>query len=63
MTQEKLEGFIWSFLNITGLISQRQFAPKRSLIFWQVGLLGIVLSKYPDKTHNFRNLIFMMSPL
>ena len=29
--------------------------------FWQVGLLDIVLSEYPDKTHNFRNFIFMTS--
>ena len=29
--------------------------------FWQVGLLGIVLSEYPDKSHNFRNFIFMTS--
>ena len=21
--------------------------------FWQVGLLGVVLSEYPDKSHNF----------
>ena len=29
--------------------------------FWQEGLLDIVLSEYADKTHNFRNFIFMMS--
>ena len=29
--------------------------------FWQVGLLDIVLSEYPDKSHNFRNFIFMTS--
>ena len=26
-----------------------------------VGLLEIVLSEYPDKSHNFRNFIFMTS--
>ena len=31
------------------------------LIFWQVGLLDIALSEYPDKSHNFRNFIFMTS--
>ena len=25
--------------------------------FWQVGLLGVVLSKYPERYHNFANLI------
>ena len=34
------------------------------LIFGKlVGLLGIVLSEYPDKSHNFRNFIFMTSSL
>ena len=27
----------------------------------QVGLLDIFLSEYPDKSHNFRNFIFMTS--
>ena len=31
--------------------------------FWQVGLLDIVLSEYPDKSHNLRNFIFMTSSL
>ena len=26
--------------------------------FWQVGLLDVVLSQYPEKSHNFTNLIF-----
>ena len=29
--------------------------------FWQVRLLDIVLSEYPDKSHNFGNFIFMTS--
>ena len=33
------------------------------IIFWQVAILDIVLSEYLDKSHNFRNLIFMMSSL
>ena len=33
----------------------------RNAHFWQVGLLDIVLSEYPDKSHNFRNFIFMTS--
>ena len=35
----------------------------RKAHFWQVGLLDIVLSEYPDKSHNSRNFIFMMSSL
>ena len=58
-TQKNLEGFVWSFLSITGLRSQRQFATNAH--FRQVGLLDIFLSEYPDKFHNFRNFIFMMS--
>ena len=30
--QKKLEGFVWGFLSITGLLSQRQFAPKCSFL-------------------------------
>ena len=59
--KKKLEGFVWIFPSITGRRSQRQFAPKCS--FWQVGLLQIVLSEYPDKSNNFRNFIFMTSSL
>ena len=33
----------------------------RNAHFWQVGLLDIVLSEYSDKSHNFRNFIFMTS--
>ena len=35
----------------------------RNAHFWQVGLLDIGLSEYPDKSHNFRNFIFMTSSL
>ena len=28
----------------------------RNASFWQVGLLDVVLSGYPDKSHNFTNL-------
>ena len=30
--KKKLEGFVWGFLSITGRRSQRQFAPKCSLL-------------------------------
>ena len=30
----------------------------RNASFWQVGLLDVVLSEYPDKSHNFANLIY-----
>ena len=33
----------------------------RNAHFWHVGLLDIVLSEYSDKSHNFRNFIFMTS--
>ena len=32
LTQKNLEGFVWSFLGITGLRSQRKFAPKCSFL-------------------------------
>ena len=35
----------------------------RNSHFWQVGLLDVVLSEYPDKSLNFRNLFFMTSSL
>ena len=60
-TQKKLEGFVWSFPSITGQHLGDNFP--RNAHFWQVGLLNIVLSEYPDKSHNFRNLIFMTSSL
>ena len=53
---QKLEGFVWSFLSITGY-HLRDNLP-RNAHFWQVGLLDIVLSEYPDKSQNFRNFIF-----
>ena len=31
--------------------------------FWKVGLSDVVLSKYPNKSHNFENLTLMTSSL
>ena len=31
----------------------------RNASFWQVDLLDVVLSEYPDRSHNFTNLFFM----
>ena len=59
--KKNLEEFVWSFLSITGY-DLRDNLP-RNAHFWQVGLLDIVLSEYPDKSHNFRNFIFMTSSL
>ena len=59
--KKKLEGFVWSFLSITGLRSQRQFAAKRSFLASRP--LLHCFSEYPDKSHNFRNFIFMTSSL
>ena len=50
---------VWSHQSTTGLISQRQLSHNTS--FWQVGLLDVVRSEEPDKSHNFTNLIFMTS--
>ena len=47
--------------NISETISVPEMA--RNAHFWQVGLLDIVLSEYPNKFHNFRNFIFMTSSL
>ena len=33
----------------------------RNAHFWKVGLLDIVLSEYSDKSHDFRNFMFMTS--
>ena len=60
--KSNLEGFVWSHPSITGLVSQRQFAPG-SASFWQVGHLDVFLSEYPDESHNLTNLIFMTSSL
>ena len=50
-TESNLEGFV---------SGHRSLLPQNSS-FWQVGLLDIVLSEYPDKSLYFTNLIFMMS--
>ena len=52
-TESNLEGFVFSYWSLL----------PRNASFWQVGLLYIVLSEYPDKSHDFTNLIFMMSSL
>ena len=54
---KNVEGFVCSYQSITELTSQR------NAHFWQVGLLDIVLSEYPDKSHDFRNLILITSSL
>ena len=59
--KKNLEGFVWSFLSITGY--DLRYNLPRNAHFWQVGLLDIVLSEYPDKSHNFRNFTFMTSLL
>ena len=51
MTPKNLEGFVWSFLSITGW-HLRDNLP-RNAHFWQVGLLDIIISEYPDKSHDF----------
>ena len=47
----------WSHLSITGLISQRQFAPK----CWFLASMPFVLLECPEKSPYFTSLIFMKS--
>ena len=49
--KSNLEGYVWSYKSITGVISQ-------SGQFLASGLLDVFLSEYPDESHNFRNLTF-----
>ena len=56
-----LEGFVWSHQSITGQ-KKRENLPQNPH-FWLLGLLDVVLSEYPGKSHNFRNLIFKTSSL
>ena len=63
-TPKNLKGFVWSFLSITGLQSQRQlFALKCSFLASRPLILDIVLSEYPGKSHNVRNFVLRMSSL
>ena len=60
-TPKNIRRVCMAFSKHNWAISQRQFA--RNAHFWQLGLLDIVLSEYPDTSHNFRNFIFMTSSL
>ena len=65
-TRSNLEGLAWSHQGKMGLIhvSPRQFAMEcKFLASTRVGLLDDVLWKYPNRSHNFKNLIFMTSSL
>ena len=44
-------------------ISETIISLPQNAHFWQVGLLDVVLSEYPYKSHNFRDFIFMTSSL
>ena len=41
--QKNLEGFVWSFLSITGLRSQRQFAPQMLIFIHFYDIITLVL--------------------
>ena len=58
--KSNLKGCVWSLLSITGLRSQRQFAPKCSFLANRA-LGHCPFRIYTDKSHNFRNFIFMAS--
>ena len=60
-TPQNPSNFSWVAPSITGY-NLRENLPQ-SAHFWQVGLFDIVPSEYPDKSHDFRNFIFMMSHL
>ena len=60
-TPLKIRRVCMEFSEYNRLTSQRQFAPKCSFLISRP--LDIVLSEFPDKSHNFRNFIFMTSSL
>ena len=54
--KKNLHGFVWSYQSITGLISQRQLAPKCSFLTSRpLGSWTLFFHNYPNKSHNFRN--------
>ena len=58
-TESNLEGFVQSHQSKTGLGDNLPY----NASFQQVGLSDVVLSKYPNKSHNFKNVVFMTSSL
>ena len=51
-SKTKLEGFVWSHWSIKVAISH---SPIPIDDFWQVGIFHHALSKYLNKSHNFKN--------
>ena len=45
--KSNVEGFVWSHQSISRLILYITDDLPRNVNFWQVGLLGVVLSEYP----------------
>ena len=55
-TESNLEGFVWRNQSKTGLESPKTICPTM-LVFSQKGLSDVVLSKCPNKSHNFQKLL------
>ena len=61
-TESNLEGFVWSHRRKIGLVSPSQFAPQCQFLASRP-FRCFFFSKYPNKSHDFKNLIFMTSSL
>ena len=55
-TESNLEGFVWRNQSKTGLESPKTICPTM-LVFSQKGLSDVVLSKCPNKSHNFQKFL------
>ena len=55
-TESNLEGFVWRNQSKTGLESPKTICPTM-LAFSQKGLSDVVLSKCPNKSHNFQKFL------
>ena len=62
-TQNKIRRVCMEFSEYNLLTSQRQFSPKCLFLVNRPLRTLFFLIEYPDKSHNFRNFIFMTSSL
>jgi len=60
MIQSKpiLEGFVWSHQSKLVLVSYLLTSLHQQADCWQGGFFHVVLSEYPNQSHNFTNLNF-----
>ena len=52
-----------NLVGLYGVLRAKQDYFSHNASFWRGGLSDVVLSKYPNNSHNFTNLIFMTSSL